>query len=320
MKSKILPILKLAAAICLFGGILWYLLQKNNVSSVFQNIRLSDFFILISGILLSYIPSGIQMRMLLKAAQTALSPVDTLLLPVSMSLWAYIIPANGGFLYSLYFLSKKYHCALTNSSSVGIFTIYISFILSGICGLILAIFLPAKSALICIAGSVICIFFPFFVRTGNCILKKLAQHFPAFTKLSNFADSIVTCCKDWLLDKKMLAANTFIVLIQLFLTYMLYVWIVLMLKLQTDLAMLFLVVIAQRISSLIRLLPGNLGIEEVVTGVLFALTGLSWENGLLIAAILRCAQICILPLGIIHSMYNHIYPNSEKNSSCTKTI
>ena len=87
-----------------------------------------------------------------------------------------------------------------------------------------------------------------------------------------------------MLDRKVIIFNTLIVLRQLLFTYLIYVWIVHILQVEINLSLLFLVVTVQRLSSLVRLLPGDLGLGEV---------------RLLIAAIARTAQICILPCGII---------------------
>lgn len=313
MKNKILPFAKQLLSLILFGAVLWYLLRQNNVTNIFKNIRALDFFILFFLFLFSYLPSGIQMRLLLRESNVNLSLFDTLLLPVSMSLWAYIIPANGGFLYSLFFLSKKYNCKLSNSSSVGIFTIYLSFILSGISGVIVAFLLPFNSALICLGTSLLCIMIPMVAHICNTVLKKLVFNLPFLTKISLFADNIVSNCNLWLFDRKVIITNTFIVILQLLSTYILYAWILLMLDIKIDPVMLILIVLAMRISALIRILPGNLGIEEIVTGTFFAMAGLSLDFGLLIATTLRCVQICILPLGIIHSICNNVLYTGNKS-------
>lgn len=303
--SKTFQFIKIAIGILLFAIIGCYLIQQNDVINNIRQIKTADYLILVLLVALSYIPNGIQLRMLLKNSGTKLSWADTFLLPVSMSFWSYIIPANGGFLYSLYFLSKKYQCKLESSSAVGIFTIYMSFILSGVIGLGLSLFLPFKEGGICFIISFFCISFPWCVRLGSFVLKILAGRLLFLEKISRFIENIVNDCHVWILDRKVIIFNILIVLCQLLFTYLIYVWIVYILQVKINLPLLFLVVTVQRLSSLVRLLPGNLGLEEVMTGIFFSIAGLTLDMGLLIAAIARTAQICVLPCGMIHSLVNH---------------
>ena len=304
--SKTLQIIRIAIGILLFGLLGWYLVRQNNVIDNIRRIEVADCLVLVLLMALSYIPNGIQLRMLLMTSGTKLSWVDTFFLPISMSFWAYIIPTNGGFLYSLYFLAKKYQCKLENSSAVGIFTIYMLFILSGVIGVGLSFFLPFREGAACFLISVLCISFPWCVRLGNFVLEILAERLVFLGKISRFIGSIVTDCHIWLLDRKLIIFNTLIVLSQLLFTYLLYVWIIHILQVEINLPLLFLVVMLKKISALVRLLPGNLGLEEVMTGIFFSMAGLTLTTGLLIAAIARTAQICILPCGMIHSLVNHM--------------
>ena len=303
--SKTLQIIKTVISILLFCILGGYLVRQNDIVNNIRQIKAVDYLILVLLVAVSYVPNGIQLRMLLKRSGIKLSWTDTLFLPISMSLWSYIIPANGGFLYSLYFLAKKYQCKLESSSAVGIFIIYMLFILSGVIGLGLSFFLPIKEGTVCFLLSVFCISFPWCVRMGNFILKILAERFLFLEKISRFIGNIVSDCHVWMLDRKVIIFNTLIVLSQLLLTYLIYVWIVHILQAEINLPLLFLVVTVRRLSSLVRLLPGNLGLEEMMTGIFFSMAGLTLDMGLLIAAIARTAQICILPCGMIHSLVNH---------------
>lgn len=303
--SKTLQIIKITISILLFCILGGYLVRQNDVVNNIRQIKAVDYLILVLLVAVSYVPNGIQLRMLLKRSGIKLSWTDTLFLPISMSLWSYIIPANGGFLYSLYFLAKKYQCKLESSSAVGIFTIYMSFILSGVIGLGLSFFLPIKEGVACFLISVFCICFPLVIRLGNFVLTILAEHLLFLGRLSRFISSIVNDCHIWMLDRKIIVCNTMIVLSQMLLSYLIYVWIVHILQAEINLPLLFLVVTVQRLSSLVRLLPGNLGLEEMMTGIFFSMAGLTLDMGLLIAAIARTAQICILPCGMIHSLVNH---------------
>ena len=45
--------------------------------------------------------------MIKEQEKISITTADKLLLPISMSLFGYIIPTNGSMLYSIYFLKKK---------------------------------------------------------------------------------------------------------------------------------------------------------------------------------------------------------------------
>src|SRR4030042_966706 len=100
---------RLIIALLLIVLIIWFLYRKDYFA-VLEKVSFSDVIILTFFTLLTYFTAGFQIYYLVKKQnKMSISLADTLLLPVSMSLFSYIIPANGGLLYSVFFLKKKYY-------------------------------------------------------------------------------------------------------------------------------------------------------------------------------------------------------------------
>lgn len=128
---------------------LLYFLNQKGCFLVIKKISFFDITFLTLLTLLSYFINGFQIYYLVKTQNNiSISLIDTLMLPLSMSLFSYIIPANGGLLYSVYFLKKKYNISSSKGFSIGIVSIYISFIITGIFGLISVIITEKLNILI----------------------------------------------------------------------------------------------------------------------------------------------------------------------------
>lgn len=80
----------------------------------------------------------------------------------------------------------------------------------------------------------------------------------------------------------------------------------LVLGINSEFSPVLLVVLVLRILLLIRLLPGNLGIQEVVIGVTFAAAGFQMEDGLLIGIITRLISVFWTALIGLPALYSNL--------------
>ena len=300
--------IKILVSLSLIIIILIYL-YKEGIFNVVRQCDLFDFGILVLLTFSGYIVAGYQLFFLVKVQnEVSLKLSDLVLLPFSMSLFAYIIPANGGLLYSVFFLGKKYHVDSSKGFSIGIFSIYTSFIITGIIGLVVSVILGKIISWLMIV-SLVCILSPWVVILCNRLYQRISFKKDSFLhRLQNYVNKVIVSSNDLIINKTTLFITIIINLLLILLLYSSYYWLTLIFGITISPVSLVFLMLLLRISSLIRILPGNLGIEELFAAGIFGLIGKDPAMGLLFALFIRLSAIVLFaPLGIFHTVFNLRY-------------
>ena len=298
-------VLKLATALLLILFLAFFL-YKRGYFVVIEKISFDEIVILLLITLTSYFVAGFQIYYLVKKQNyISISLSDTLLLPISMSLYSYIIPTNGGLLFSVFFLNKKYNIDTSKSFSIGIFSVYISLIITGIFGVVSCIISNNYSFWI-LSISFILISISFIISVLNRLFQKL--HFKEFSfinRIKLYLNKIVIQSNNLLRNKSILFVNIIINVIYLILAFISYQWLNVILEINLSLTSVFIIVLITKVSSLIRLVPGNIGLNELYTGGIFKIIGKDPGIGIVFSIIQRItAMIVFIPLGILHTFFN----------------
>jgi uncharacterized membrane protein YbhN (UPF0104 family) len=302
---KIRDIIKLSVSLLIIIGILYYLYIKGYFE-MFSQVTFKHLIILIGLTLLSYFLSGIQLFLLIKhRTGLKIKTADILLLPLSMSLSSYVIPTNGGLLFSVFFLKKKYGIETTKGFSIGVFTIYISLILVGLFGLVSSLVF-GKIYIYLLLVSVVLIISPLLVYGFNLLIQKTRPRKGSlFDRSKNYLNSVVLYSNELIVNRKMILLNTVITILAMALLYLMYYMVNVAFTLNLPITSIIVLMIMMRISTLVRLLPGNLGLEELFTAGIFALIGKDPSIGLVFSLFFRmCTFVVVIPLGILHTAFN----------------
>lgn len=285
--------------------IIFYFLNNSGYLEPILEIKKSVFLSLLALALLSFFVLGFQMGFMIKEQEKiSLTISDKLFLPLSMSLFGYIIPSNGSMFYSIYFLKKKYNIDSSKGLSIGLASVYISFIVSGVFGVFLFIF--AEKNVLILTSSLILIFTPKIVSLANKIQMKISLNSGGYlAKLQSFINSSILSSSSLMSNYKILIANYLFTLIYIIITFISFNLLNEALNLRLESSSIFFILIITRISSLIRILPGNLGVEEVYMAGIFKIIGQAMEKGVVFSILGRAvALIIIIPFGIAHFMIN----------------
>ena len=286
-------------------AIIFYFLNNNGYLEPILEIKKSAFLSLLALALLSFFISGFQMGFMLKEQEKiSITTLDKLLLPISMSLFGYIIPTNGSMIYSVYFLKKKYNIDSSKGLSIGLASVYISFIVSGVFGVLLFIF--AEQNVLILTSSLILIFTPKIASLANKLQMKISLNpIGRLVKVQSFINSSILSSSSLMSNYKILIANYLFILIYIIITFISFNLLNEALNLRLESSSIFFILIITRISSLIRILPGNLGVEEVYMAGIFKIIGQAMEKGVVFSILGRAiALIIIIPFGIAHFMLN----------------
>jgi len=283
-----------------------FFLYKRKYFTVIEKVSVLDFTILTSLTLLSYFAAGFQIYYLVKKQNNiSISFADTLFLPISMSLFSYVIPTNGGLFYSVFFLKKKYDIDTTKSFSIGIFSVYISFIITGIFGIASCIYLGNHNFWI-LSISFLLIFLSLIINVLNRFFQKFCfEKTSVIGRIILYLNRIVIHSNNLIMNKVNFMVNIIINVIYLVLSLISYQLLNVVLEINLPLTSIFVIILITRVSSLIRLLPGNLGLDELYTGGIFKIIGKDPGVGVVFSLIIRFTTLVVfIPLGILHTFFN----------------
>ena len=296
MKNK--NFLKSLIGIILAAVLCGYLVHNGTFTCVKQISGLS-LFILLLLTASSFMLNGLQMHYLLRKQNSVhLTCWDTILLPFTMNLLSYVIPANGGFLYSVYFLKTKYGVDISKGASIGFFIIYIYLAISGIICLSIGLFLLSLQA---IFAGIALLLSPWLLRIVNLAAKKIKLRFTWFQKGKQILSDIVESSEKMLHKREIVLFNILFTVLQTVITYLVYWFLAKELKMDISSSIILATVLFLQISSFVRIIPGNMGIEDLFSGGVFLLLGQDGSVGVLLSLLLRAARfLLVIPLGLVH--------------------
>lgn len=251
-----------------------------------------------------FILSGWKIAILLRhVCNKKLYISDYYLLPISMNLWGLILPIKGGLLYSLYYLKKKYTIDYSDAFSISIFSYIILLIISGGIGILIAIHntnLYLFYISLALVTSPILLYLLSKIDIGikentNNLISKIKQ---GWHKVSISMRSLL---KNPRLYFALFNQTIFHLIIFSVWVY----WIQLTLYNESNIVTSIVLSCSLQISNIIRMTPGNIGINEIIAGGSFMLSGQQPAEGILVALFIRFSTMIItLTIGIWHSWEN----------------
>jgi uncharacterized membrane protein YbhN (UPF0104 family) len=253
--------------------------------------------------LLTMATQGLVLRYVLhKGNGTRISWADTLSLPFAMHLWTFIIPIKGGFMYSSFMVSRKYETPFSNGYSSGLAMFIGSLFVNGLFGLILYNLTPTQSR-------IFPLFFGLFlsVPLAVAIVSRMVMDLQ-YTGSSQVVSFLLRVASDLAALTRAPKALTVVTVLSTLnmLLHCLWFWAgAKALGIEVSAVNIGVVTLVLRVLFLIRLLPGNLGIQEVLTAGAFAAAGVSWADGMAMALLLRMEAVLLtMAIGIPAMMLN----------------
>lgn len=223
--------------------------------------------------------------------QLKLDKLEILVLPMMMHLFLYIMPIKGGMLFQVFYSKQKYGLDLSKGFSFGVMVFLNSLLLTVLLGLALLYFIPIRSLELklmiwCLAASL----FGIFVAI-RLLPKKELNPVGLLPRIANFLIRVRKQLEEQTRNRKLFVALSVTTLISTLIQAFWFWKVAEVLGLQSEFLPVLLVVLILRILLLIRLLPGNLGVQELMIGAVFAAAGFQLQEGLLIAVITRLISV-----------------------------
>ena len=313
-----LQILKTIGAF-LFAATLIYIgfeyLLTGEQKSLFFSTSIRTHLISIVLLLPVYISGGIGLRLLYgKISKVTISIYDTITLPIVMNLWGFIIPFQGSLIYTSSYIYSKYRKSISESVRVSLVSFSISMCLAGFVGIIF--FFTTK---IYVPGFFLLISLLLFINPGIFYsVSKFARHFKSpdlagMRKILEWSRGIFSLEQ---IDGKLIFYLLLVNILNVASTTLWSYWIVLGLNLNLTIIQLILIALLMKFMLLVKLTPGNLGLNQLASGGIALLVGGKVSDGFLLSAFQYLSLILVaFTVGIACTIVNMKHFKWQRNDS-----
>jgi hypothetical protein len=239
-----------------------------------------------------------------------ISIVDIILLPIMMRLWGYLVPFRGGLMFSALLLKMKYKVKLSGSLSVGLYTFLITLVLSGCFGLY---YMWTNDMLLSIGTlvSICLIISPLLVKAANVLLSiiPINQHI-LLTNVKTFCETTIDSSLIIFKNYKNNIAVLLLTVANIFIYIVWIYWATVAFNMVVAIDKIIILALVLKLSIVTRLVPGNLGVQELAAGGAFYMLGGTIEEGIWIALFIRLSSmILVFTIGVLGVVANTKYLN-----------
>jgi hypothetical protein len=187
----------------------------------------------------------------------------------------------------------KYGIRGTEGIAIGVYTLIINLMITGLCGLYYTytkhIFFSGWTFL-----SLLFIASPIIVWLLDQILDRVVlKSFSLLNNIKKLISSISHSSQKLLMDYKTSIVMFLFTVASLIVFIFLLFWITIVFNIHTGLDKIIMFALMMRLSTLVRLVPGNLGVQELFSGGVFYVIGGSLNDGMAIALFVRFLSIVL---------------------------
>jgi uncharacterized membrane protein YbhN (UPF0104 family) len=224
-----------------------------------------------------------------------LSWADSFSLPFSMHLWTYILPMKGGLIYQTFFVKAKYKLDMSKGFSVGVLVFAASLLITCFVGGALSFLvpnaLPLQLMLLAMFGCLL-----FFLFAGRFVKKPSEPKQGLINRLIQFVQQVLYQFNEQTKDKTLLFKLILVTIASTLLHALWFFHCAYVLGYEPDAIGILLATLVIRIVMLFRVLPGNLGLQEVMIGSVFLAAGLGLQEGLTTGILMRLSSVILAML------------------------
>jgi uncharacterized membrane protein YbhN (UPF0104 family) len=313
--KRLYSILGFLAAILIFLSVSVYVFRNVNLQNLLSDVGPLEAAANVAFGTLYFFSFGVLMKMIYKHHyKQNVSWPDTFQLPFMMHLWTYILPVKGGLVFQTFFMKAKYKLDLSKSFSVGVLVFVASLLITCVVGGIL-------SATLTNVGTIQLLLLFLF---GTLLLFLVASRYvtepglpePGFgNSVIRFIQNVLVQFRDQLKDIQLVQKLIAITLVSTLIHAAWFYHCAFILGFHPDVAGITLATVVLRIVTLVRILPGNLGIQELMIGSVFMAAGLGLEEGLTTSLLIRfVSAVLAATFGIAGLYVNFRYFDTDSFS------
>jgi hypothetical protein len=298
--KNVYPKIMFTVALGLFLAVVAFTFRKVDLSLVLAGVTLGSFALVLLMGLAKFYAYGLVLRVLFREQyQVQLAYSEALTLPLMMVLFVYVLPFKGGLIFQTFYMKHRHQLDLSKGYSLGLMFFFVNLVLTVLLGLGLNFYLKLESGAI--------LYLLLLMASGLIALPLVLKLVPAdqpgkkgvLYGFISFLNEVKSQLRDQLSNMRMLGR---LILSDGILAVIQTIWYqscATMLGFESAFFPTLLVVLVLRIALLLRLLPGNLGFQELIIAVVFTAAGFSLEEGLLLALVIRLVSVLLaLTIGV----------------------
>jgi hypothetical protein len=318
LKSYLKHTISFIVALALLSSLFYYF----NWKLVIKAFSLSSILLSLFLIFMLFFSNGLQIYYTTKKVYNkTISYSDISILPIVMHLFGYVVPFRGSYLFSIFFLRMKYNISIIEGGSVGLITQLISLSVSGFLLSIIAFSFEGSAVLYLFLFGLFLFLAFLYPILFIAITKRLVFKNKLLSKLSNIVHSISIELRKMTADKNYLSVLVLLNLINIGIQSVWFLAIGHYFELDLALQDYLLYAILLRLSVFIRILPGNLGVQELYAGMISYVLGIGFDTGIAIGLFFRVSAITLSVLiGIPALSYNFKHFNTISYSGLLNKI
>ncbi len=253
-----------------------------------------------------YALSGLQYDLMARQSlKKHMSLSDIFFLPVAINLWSFLIPVQGGTIYSTSFFKFKYKIELSAALSLSLMIYLITIVLSGFVGVLLYFSNRSIHPSILVV-SIALLLVPVAVKPSLVVLKSVSERvrWTIVKRLLVFLQDLGSALSSFSTLRNsagLIALN----LVHVIVSVGWYFYISNALGFEHSVLTITLLVLVMRLSIIFRFTPGNLGVEQAVSGAVLAGTGGAAQEGIVISLFATASSmVLVATIGAIFTMLN----------------
>lgn len=246
--------------------------------------------------------------------------IETLTLPLMMHLFLYLMPMKGGMLFQVFYSKHKYGLDLSKAFSLGIMAFIILVMLAVFLGMFLTYIIPVESTEIRVALWAMATMIVGMIGTLGLVPNYHPEKTRWLKKPVLFLVAVRTQLfeqlKNWKLTFGLFSTTFISVIIQALLFWETGN----ALGIESAFLPILLLVLILRVVTLVRILPGNLGLQEIMVATVYAAAGFSIEDGLLIGIMTRLISVFWSALVGLPALYSNLKYFDVENEGLVQLI
>lgn len=292
MRSNFKNLLTYGIAIALLAIAIGFISKSFDFEKL-QSMQLINLGPLLGFGFLTFLISGVYYKISNEISfQIKLSVFDLITLPFSVNLLSYVIPFQGSTLYSTAFYKIKYNLQASKGLSITLFSYALSVSFTGILGLYFSG--GPKASILLFLGSLVLTLNPLFLIIFNWILLKFSiqnSSIKVLAKTAGFTNATLNSFRELTKNKKLLTTVLIYNIIHSIVTILWFYFAAIALSLDSDFIDVALLALFTKLSLILRVTPGNLGVEQLLSGAIFGIAGANVADGMAISVLVKSSAL-----------------------------
>lgn len=247
-----------------------------------EKLTFADAAVLFVLSLVAYAGNGLEYYLIGSRIGFKMDRRDILLLPMAMNLSGTLLPVQGAMIYQVFFFKKKYGVSLSHGFAVAGFLYLLTMTIGGITGVCVGLFFRNTSWLFLLVSAVFAVSAPLAVWMLMCC-RRIHTGIAIADRICGFVRTVLEGIAEILKDFRLVMLMTGIYLLRLLSMIAIFSLFAGQLGYEVGFLALLLLNLWNLLSLILKITPNNLGVSQLVSGVMFTMIGLPKEQGEMIS-------------------------------------